>query len=197
MTSKIFVGHLSEQTTEEALRTVFEQFGEVKQLDLRTGFAFVLFGSEEEAQRAIEAMHDKELDGNRIRVEKERGSGEGSFRADRVKPPRRLDLRLVVRGLHPKVDWKDLKDWARETVGEVTYSNVFDRDGQHMGLIELKVGRPRRFVCLPCAGGCVGRADLVVAPRLDDWRHARVCDCANALCGCVAVRRTRRVWSAR
>lgn len=153
MTSKIFVGHLSEQTTEEALRTVFEQFGEVKQLDLRTGFAFVLFGSEEEAQRAIEAMHDKELDGNRIRVEKERGSAEGGYRADRVKPPKRLDLRLVVRGLHPKVDWKDLKDWARETVGEVTYSNVFDRDGQHMGLIELKVGRPRLVVCaLPCPG---------------------------------------------
>lgn len=142
MSYKIYVGQLSDQTTEESLRHVFGEFGEVKHVELRTGFAFVTFESEDDMQRAIDDMNDKELDGSRIRVERERGTTEGGFRGTdgRIKPPRRLDLRVLIRGLHPKVDWKDLKDWARDTVGEVTYSNVFVRDGQHMGLIEMKVG---------------------------------------------------------
>jgi hypothetical protein len=139
--SKIYVGQLSDQTTEETLRHVFEEYGIVTHVELRTGFAFVSFEAEGGAERAIEVMNDKELDGSRIRVEKERGTTEGGFRGTdgRIKPPKRLDLRILIRGLHPKVDWKDLKDWARGIVGEVTYSNVFDREGQHMGLIELKV----------------------------------------------------------
>mmetsp|Transcript_35729 Transcript_35729/g.26539 ORF Transcript_35729/g.26539 Transcript_35729/m.26539 type:complete len:381 (+) Transcript_35729:31-1173(+) len=140
MVHKIYVGQLSDQTTEETLRHVFGEFGNVTHVELRTGFAFVSFESEEVMLRSIDEMNNKELDGSRIRVEKERGTAEGGFRdfEGRGRPPKRLDLRVVIRGLHHKVDWRDLKDWARETVGEVTYSNVFDRDGQHMGLIELK-----------------------------------------------------------
>jgi arginine/serine-rich splicing factor 4/5/6 len=139
--SKIYVGQLSDQTSEEALRQLFGEYGNVTHVEMRTGFAFVTFEVEGDGERAIEEVNDKELDGNRIRVERERGTKEGGLRGTdgRIKPPKRLDLRVLIRGLHPKVDWKDLKDWARGVVGEVTYSNVFDRDEQHMGLIELKV----------------------------------------------------------
>lgn len=142
MSTKIYVGQLSDQTTEETLRHVFSEFGEVKHVELRSGFAFITFESEEVVEHALKEMNDKELDGSRIRVEKERGTTDGGFRGanGRIKPPKRLDLRVLLRGLHPKVDWKDLKDWARDSVGEVTFSNVFDREGQHMGLIEVKVG---------------------------------------------------------
>lgn len=140
--SKIYVGQLSDQTSEDTLRHVFGEYGGIKHVEMRTGFAFITFDSDDlDLERLINEMNDKELDGNRIRVEKERGTTEGGYRGfdGRMKPPKRLDLRVLIRGLHPKVDWKDLKDWARDAVGEVTYSNVFDRDGQHMGLIELKV----------------------------------------------------------
>lgn len=137
--SKIYVGQLSTQTTQETLQTVFAQFGEVKQVEVRVGFAFITFNNEDEVAQAIDQMNGKELDGKIIKVEKERGSAEGGFRGERQKIPKRLDLRVLIRNVHPKADWRDLKDWAREALGDITYSNVFDRDGQHMGLIECKV----------------------------------------------------------
>lgn len=92
----IFVGNLSFQITEDALRETFERFGEVLNAKLVTdrdtgrarGFAFVEMQNDEEAQRAIAELNGKELDGraltvNEARPRSDRGGGGGMPRSNR------------------------------------------------------------------------------------------------------------------
>ncbi|KAG2210258.1 hypothetical protein INT47_003243 [Mucor saturninus] len=72
--SKLFVGGLSWNTTDESLRDAFSQYGQVEDCvvlrDRRSrGFGFVTFSTAEEAKAATDAMNDQELDGRRIRVD--------------------------------------------------------------------------------------------------------------------------------
>lgn len=76
MSTKLFVGNLSFNTTENDISDAFAAFGSVTETNLmmdRTtgrsrGFAFVTMGSPEEAQKAIDAMHGKPLDGRPLTV---------------------------------------------------------------------------------------------------------------------------------
>ncbi len=102
-----------------------------------TGYGFIFFDTAEAAQSAIADMDGKELDGHPIVVEPAHSAKKADLPAA-GKAPRRLDLRIVVRGLHSRVSWQDLKDWSREA-GDVTFTNVFERDGDHMGIVEFKV----------------------------------------------------------
>ncbi|MCD5396236.1 MAG: RNA-binding protein [Candidatus Pacebacteria bacterium] len=77
MTSKLYVGNLSYDTSEDTLRNVFSQAGEVKSALIITnkmsgrskGFGFVEMGTEEEAQKAIEMLNGQEIDGRNIIVD--------------------------------------------------------------------------------------------------------------------------------
>lgn len=74
---KLFVGNLSFDTTKDTLVSVFSEFGKVEDAALITdrmsgrsrGIAFVTFSTEEEANSAIEALHETELDGRKIIVQ--------------------------------------------------------------------------------------------------------------------------------
>jgi RNA recognition motif-containing protein len=77
MGSRLFVGNLSDKTTEAALRTTFEadgrSVGEVALIMDRDtgrpkGFAFVQMGSEEDAKTAITALDGKDLSGRAMKV---------------------------------------------------------------------------------------------------------------------------------
>ena len=77
MGKRLYVGNLSFQTTEDALRDAFgadgREVAEVKiMLERDTGrsrgFAFVEMGTDEDAQAAIEAMDGAEVDGRPLRV---------------------------------------------------------------------------------------------------------------------------------
>jgi RNA recognition motif-containing protein len=76
MNSKLFVGGLSYNTTQNDLQTAFAAHGTVSEVNLITdrmtgkskGFAFVTMGSDEEAQRAIEGLNGKSLDGRALNV---------------------------------------------------------------------------------------------------------------------------------
>ncbi len=76
MSSKLFVGNLSFNTTENDLHDAFAAHGTVVEANLmvdRTsgrprGFGFVTMGSPEEAQKAIEALNGASLDGRKITV---------------------------------------------------------------------------------------------------------------------------------
>jgi RNA recognition motif-containing protein len=78
MTTNLYVGNLSYSTTEDALRTLFEEFGEIESVKLITdrytgrsrGFAFVEMASEQEAQEAISSLNGKPVDGRELRVDK-------------------------------------------------------------------------------------------------------------------------------
>jgi RNA recognition motif-containing protein len=78
MTQRVYVGNLSYDTTEGALRTLFTEYGEVESVNLITdrstgrskGFAFVEMATEEDAQAAIGALNGKSVDDREIKVEK-------------------------------------------------------------------------------------------------------------------------------
>jgi len=76
MNSRLFVGNLSFNTTEEAIRDAFAEFGEVVEAKLVTdrdtgrsrGFAFVEMTSADAATKAIQEMNGARLDGRPLRV---------------------------------------------------------------------------------------------------------------------------------
>ncbi|MFN3242239.1 MAG: RNA recognition motif domain-containing protein [Planctomycetota bacterium] len=77
MGTRLFVGNLSWNTTEDILQGAFEQAGftpkSVSILNDREtgrsrGFGFVEMNSDEEAQNAIQAMDGQDIDGRSLRV---------------------------------------------------------------------------------------------------------------------------------
>ncbi|KAI4178854.1 MAG: hypothetical protein LQ346_007333 [Caloplaca aetnensis] len=81
--SKLFIGGLAWHTDDNALRTKFEEFGQIVVKDRDTGrsrgFGFVRFSDEQVADQAAAQMNNVEFDGRTIRVDKasERGAGGG------------------------------------------------------------------------------------------------------------------------
>ncbi len=92
MESKLYVGNLSYNVTEEQLRDLFSQAGNIKEIALimdrdtrrPKGFGFVEMETQVEAQKAIEMFNEQELDGRRMTVNfarpKEDRGGGGGFR---------------------------------------------------------------------------------------------------------------------
>ena len=92
MNSKLFVGNLSFNTTENELQDAFAACGTVSEVNLITdrmsgrskGFAFVTMGTPEEAQNAINSLNGKDVNGRAMNVSEarpreERPSGGGGF----------------------------------------------------------------------------------------------------------------------
>jgi cold-inducible RNA-binding protein len=95
MSTKLFVGNLSFNTTENDLQDAFAAHGTVVEANLmmdRTtgrprGFAFVTMSTPEEAQKATEALNGKSVDGRALTVNaakprEERPAGGGGGRRD-------------------------------------------------------------------------------------------------------------------
>ena len=91
---EIYVGNLSYQTQEDALRKAFEAFGPVEKVSIvkdkftgePRGFAFVSMADWKAAQAAIKDLNGKEVDGRALVVNQARA------REDR--PQRRDDRRF-------------------------------------------------------------------------------------------------------
>ncbi|KAJ7136000.1 hypothetical protein C8R44DRAFT_838381 [Mycena epipterygia] len=85
--SKLYVGNLSWNTTDDTLRNAFSEFGTVtdsicmrdRETGRARGFGFVTYSTSGEAETAISKMNEFELDGRRIKVNMagERGGGGG------------------------------------------------------------------------------------------------------------------------
>ncbi len=106
--TKLYVGNLSFQTLELELDELFQQAGKVTETVLMQdratgqprGFGFVTMGSPEEARKAVDMFHGKELGGRTLTVNEARpreeragaggggrrfggGGGGGGFRGER------------------------------------------------------------------------------------------------------------------
>jgi len=76
MSTKIYVGNLSFNASEESLRSAFEKFGSVESCKVITdrdtgrskGFGFVEMDTAQAAQDAIAGLDGSELDGRNLRV---------------------------------------------------------------------------------------------------------------------------------
>jgi RNA recognition motif-containing protein len=91
--TKLYVGNMSYQTTEEDLRAAFSEVGTVTDVVIikdrdsgrPKGFGFVTMGSQEEAEAAIAKFNGKEIAGRELKVNtarplEARGSGGGGNR---------------------------------------------------------------------------------------------------------------------
>ena len=78
MAQKLYVGNLSYNTTEGALRTLFAEYGEIESINVITdrdtgrpkGFAFVEMATEQAANSAVTALNGKSVDDRQVKVEK-------------------------------------------------------------------------------------------------------------------------------
>ena len=76
MSTKLFVGSLPWSVSDDKLKETFEKHGNVVSAKVVTdratgrsrGFGFVEMGSADDAQKAIRALNDSELDGRNIVV---------------------------------------------------------------------------------------------------------------------------------
>lgn len=76
METKLYVGNLSYDTTEEGLRAAFAEAGTVVAVDMikdretgrMKGFAFVTMSNDAEAQSAIKTLNEKMLDDRALKV---------------------------------------------------------------------------------------------------------------------------------
>ncbi len=95
MGNKLYVGNLPFSSTDDSLRELFGQCGNVTDvmiaLDRQTGrsrgFGFVTFSTDEEANAAINKFHGTDVDGRTIQVnearpreERPQGGGGGGYR---------------------------------------------------------------------------------------------------------------------
>jgi RNA recognition motif-containing protein len=99
MSTKLFVGNLSYDTTENQLQELFAAHGTVTEVDLimdkfsgrSRGFAFVTMEAKEAADAAVQALNGQSIDGRALTVNEARpreerprsGGGYGAGRSDR------------------------------------------------------------------------------------------------------------------
>jgi cold-inducible RNA-binding protein len=83
--TRIFVGNLSFQTTEDDLLTTFSQYGSVERVNIVTdrdsgqsrGFAFVEMTERRDAETAISQLNGAELNGRSLKVNEARPKPQG------------------------------------------------------------------------------------------------------------------------
>jgi len=76
MVTKLYIGNLSYDTTEESLRALLSQAGTVESVEMimdrysgrPKGFAFVTMGTQAEAEKAISMFNETTLDDRAIKV---------------------------------------------------------------------------------------------------------------------------------
>lgn len=153
---RCYVGNMSFRTTWQELKDFFRQAGDVvhakvleDEAGASKGCGIVEFSTEEEANYAIDHLHDRELNGRLLSVREDREDKEDGRREDRGKMRRTsgsfspLDTdsrRCYVGNLSYKTSWQDLKDHFK-SVGKVVYSGVMEEKpgwSKGCGIIEFE-----------------------------------------------------------
>lgn len=144
----MFVGGLTYKIRERDLEKFFRKYGRIKEVSMKNGYAFVEFDDHRDADDAVYELNGKELLGDRVTVERARGTPRGSDQwrgrdggsgrgyggpprgrsdiprgRDKYGPPTRTEYRVIVENLSSRCSWQDLKDYMRKA-GEVTYADA-------------------------------------------------------------------------
>lgn len=74
MGNKLYCGNLKYTVTNEQLQELCAPYGEVKNINIieGKGFGFIEFATDEEAQKAKEALNGQEYEGRTLRVDEAR-----------------------------------------------------------------------------------------------------------------------------
>ncbi len=72
--SKLYVGNLSYSVTDEQLKELFSEYGEVKQANVieGNGFGFIEMSVPEDAEKAQKALNGSDFKGRALRIEEAR-----------------------------------------------------------------------------------------------------------------------------
>ncbi|KAI8073897.1 hypothetical protein BC940DRAFT_289467 [Gongronella butleri] len=139
--SRVYIGRLPRDTRQSDLERLFRKLGDIREVNLKSGFGFVEFKSSRDARDAVYEYDGSKFLGERIIVElargprremrdERRGGGRGSRRRSTSR------YRLVVDNIAPGTNWQDLKDLMRKA-GEILYADVDNpRPGQ--GVVDFE-----------------------------------------------------------
>uniref|UniRef100_A0A6M2DRW6 Putative alternative splicing factor srp55/b52/srp75 rrm superfamily n=1 Tax=Xenopsylla cheopis TaxID=163159 RepID=A0A6M2DRW6_XENCH len=151
--SRVYVGGLPYGVRERDLERFFKGYGRTRDILIKNGYGFVEFDDYRDADDAVYELNGKELLGERVSVERARGTPRGSDQwrndrrggskyppqrrrsRDKYGPPTRTEYRLTVENLSSRVSWQDLKDYMRQA-GEVTYADAH-KQRRNEGVVEF------------------------------------------------------------
>ncbi|XP_050305501.1 serine-arginine protein 55-like [Anthonomus grandis grandis] len=163
MSTRVFVGGLNHKVREKDLEKFFRHYGRTKEVAMKNGYAFVEFEDYRDAEDACYEMNGKDLMGDRITVERARGTPRGTDRykdnrrgsyggggsrprersdrgdrdgrrESRYGPPTRTKFQVIIENLSSRCSWQDLKDYMRKA-GEVTFADAHKHNNQ--GIVEF------------------------------------------------------------
>ncbi|KAG4301039.1 hypothetical protein PCK1_002738 [Pneumocystis canis] len=152
--TRVYLGNLPRNIERRDIEKFFYGYGDIAEVKLMSGFAFVEFKDPRDAKDAVQDLDGKKMLGERINIEFARGGRDrrDDFRsrdpdARSYPRPRRTGYRVIVENLSQNVSWqvsqfcllyfcRDLKDFMR-TAGEVTYADC-NRDGSGKGIVEFE-----------------------------------------------------------
>ncbi|XP_059364343.1 RNA-binding protein 4.2 isoform X1 [Carassius carassius] len=112
---KIFVGNLSSSTTAEDLRSLFSDYGKVKECDVLKNYGFVHMEGKQEAEEVVRKLHLHELKGQAINVEISKKKPRGSTKlhvSDICSGCTNQELRAKFEEYGPVVECDIVKDYA-------------------------------------------------------------------------------------
>lgn len=152
--SRVYIGGLPYGTNERDLERFFRGYGRMREITIKSGYGFVEFEDYRDADDAVYELNGKRILGERVTVERARGTPRGRDRwgdssssgsrgrdrdrgsgRDRYGPPTRTAHRVIVENLSSRVSWQDLKDYMRQA-GEVTYADAH-REHKNEGVVEF------------------------------------------------------------
>jgi len=150
--NRIWMGGLDADTRESDIEGFLKDFGKLKEVYLKKMYAFVEFEDEQDAEDAVKELNDKTLMGKNVKLEftnrkryedrssrskspprgrgRERGEGGGRGAPE-------VYYRLKIKNLTTRFDWRELKDFFREKVGGVTYTEAHT-DRENTGVVEFR-----------------------------------------------------------
>lgn len=153
---RVYLGRIPLDIKEREIEKFFKNYGPVKNVNIKTGFAFLEFDDKRDAEDAAYDLDGKEFLGGRVAVEiakgidrrverdrngsygREYGGGSSSRGGGRseFERPYNTQYRVTVKGLSTRTNWRDLKDYFRR-IGEVTFADAH-RHKEGEGIVDFK-----------------------------------------------------------
>ncbi|KAI9260243.1 hypothetical protein BY458DRAFT_516581 [Sporodiniella umbellata] len=137
MSSRVYLGRLSRDASRRDIERLFKNYGDIREVNLKSGFGFVEFAEERDAKDVVYDFHGRNFLGERLIVELARGTRRHDERRTRGNDRSRSHYRLLVENIAPGTNWQDLKDMMRKA-GEVTFADI-SRDRPSEGIVEFHV----------------------------------------------------------
>lgn len=158
--SKIYVGNMTTDITEEQLTQGFAKFGQILKVEYKQKFAFVDYARVKDADTAIREMNGRIFFGSKLRVQPHTDHKKMNY----MREPN-LAAQGTIINLDDSVSWQDLKDFARQA-GDVIYASVVVKDQKRYGMIEFASEEILKNAVSVLSGKKVGenRVQIIAVP---------------------------------